>query len=197
VNLFLKLAYAFFKIGMLTVGGGLAMLPIVQHEMVGRGWLTDRQFLDILGIAEMTPGPLAVNTATFVGYRVAAAAHPQQVWLAVVGALVCTLSVCLPSLACVNLLGGVWQRNRNHPCLVRVFSILRPLVTGLVITASLLLVAACLWGEARPGRAMFARPDMHAAVLIASAFAASAFTKVSPVVILGGGVAAGLLLGLT
>ncbi|HOM59461.1 MAG TPA: chromate transporter, partial [Kiritimatiellia bacterium] len=55
MNLLLKLASVFFKIGLLTVGGGLAMIPIVQQEMVGRGWLTNRQFLDILGIAQMTP----------------------------------------------------------------------------------------------------------------------------------------------
>lgn len=195
MNLFIKLAYAFFKIGLLTVGGGLAMLPIVQHEMVSRGWLSDQQFLDILGIAEMTPGPMAVNTATFVGYRVVGAAYPHPLWIAVAGALVCTLAVSLPSLLCVNVFGGFWQRNRNHPCFIRVFGILRPLVTGLVITAAALLVATCLWGDARPGRAIFTCPDLRVAAVVAAAFALTAFTKVSPVFILLGGVAAGLFLG--
>jgi chromate transporter len=195
VTLFLQLAYTFFKIGLLTVGGGLAMLPLVQHEMVQRGWMTQQQFLDILGVAEMTPGPMAVNTATFVGYRVVDAAYPHPFWLSVAGALLCTLAICMPSLLFVNLLGGFWQRHRSHPCLVRVFDILRPLVTGLVATAALLLVGACLWGEGC-GRAHLASPDLRAAALVAAAFGMAAFTKVSPVVILAGGVAAGLLLGL-
>ncbi|MEI7901300.1 MAG: chromate transporter, partial [bacterium] len=86
MNIFLKLTYTFFKIGILTVGGGLAMIPIIQYEMVTRGWLDNQQFLDILGIAQMTPGPMSVNTATFVGYRVVGAVYPQSVWIAVAGA---------------------------------------------------------------------------------------------------------------
>lgn len=195
MELFLKLAYVFLKIGLLTVGGGLAMLPLVQQELVSRGWLTHQQFLDILGIAEMTPGPMAVNTATFVGYRVTDAAYPHPLWIAVAGALVCTLAVCLPSLLCVNALGGFWQRYRSHPCLVRVFDILRPLVTGLVITASVLLVASCLWEGAPALRSCLTRPDLEAAALVAAAFALTVFTKISPVAILAGGAAVGWLAG--
>jgi chromate transporter len=195
MNLFLKLAYAFFKIGLLTVGGGLAMIPIIQHEMVSRGWLDNQQFLDILGIAQMTPGPMSVNTATFVGYRVIGAAHPGSVGVAVAGALVGTLAVCAPSLICINLFGAFWNRNRNHPCMVRVFDILRPLVTGLVITAAVLLVLNALWGDSF--RKVLDRvPDFRMAAIVALAFVLTAFTKVSPVYILLGGACVGLLLGL-
>lgn len=194
MNLFLKLAYAFFKIGLLTVGGGLAMIPIIQHEMVSRGWLDNRQFLDILGIAQMTPGPMSVNTATFVGYRVLGAAYPGSVWLAVAGALVGTAAVCAPSLLCVNLLGAFWNRNRNHPCMVRVFGILRPLVTGLVLTAAALLVMDCVWGDTSRDLLKQA-PDLKALALVAAAFTLTAFTKTSPVTVLLGGAAVGVLLG--
>lgn len=194
MNIFLKLAYVFFKIGILTVGGGLAMIPIIQYEMVSRGWLDTQQFLDILGIAQMTPGPMSVNTATFVGFRVVGAAYPHSVWIAIAGATVGTLAVCAPSLLCINLLGAFWRRNRNHLCMVRVFDILRPLVTGLVITAASLLVLECLWdGEAR---VMLQRlPDLRAAAIVAVAFALTAFTKVSPVYVLLGGAGVGALLG--
>lgn len=195
MNLILKLAYAFFKIGLLTVGGGLAMIPIVQHEMVSRGWLNNQQFLDILGIAEMTPGPMAVNTATFVGYRVMGAAYPHSVWIAVAGALVGTLAVCSPSLICINLLGRFWARNRNHPCMARVFDILRPVVTGLVATAALLLVANCLWNTERLGSDMLRVPDVRAAFLVAVTFALTVFSRVSPVFLLLGGAAAGIVFG--
>jgi len=195
MNLFLKLSYAFFKIGLLTVGGGLAMIPIIQHEMVSRGWLDNRQFLDILGIAQMTPGPMSVNTATFVGYRVLSVAYPGSVWLAVAGALVGTLAVCAPSLLCVNLLGAFWNRNRAHPCMRRVFDILRPLVTGLVLNAAALLVMNCVWGDRF--RDLLERvPDVRALALVAAAFALTAFTKVSPVYVLLGGAAIGVVLGL-
>ncbi len=192
MNIFIRVAYVFFKIGLLTVGGGLAMIPIIQHEMLSRGWLNNQQFLDILGIAQMTPGPMSVNTATFVGYRVVGAAYPGSVALAVLGALVGTLAVCSPSLLCINLLGTFWSRNRSHPCMVKVFNILRPLVTGLVITAAVLLVLECLWGDSF--REVVRRlPDLRAAGIVAVAFALAAFTKVSPVYILLGGAVAGWL----
>ncbi|HRR33323.1 MAG TPA: chromate transporter [Kiritimatiellia bacterium] len=195
MNLFFKLAYAFFKIGLLTVGGGLAMIPIIQHEMVSRGWLDNRQFLDILGIAQMTPGAMSVNTATFVGYRVIADGCSGSLALAVVGALVGTLAVCAPSLVCVNLFGAFWNRNRNHPCMLRIFDVLRPLVTGLVITAAGLLVLHALWGDSF--RAMTERlPDVRMAAIALAAFALTAFSKVSPVYILLGGACAGMVLGL-
>ena len=194
MNIMLRVAYAFFKIGLLTVGGGLAMIPIIQHEMISRGWLDNQQFLDILGIAQMTPGPMSVNTATFVGYRVVGAAYPESVALAVLGALVGTLAVCAPSLLCINLLGAFWSRNRGHPCMVRVFGILRPLVTGLVITAAVLLVLNCLWGDSFC-EVVRRLPDLRAAGIVAVAFALTAFTKISPVYILLGGAVAGALAG--
>jgi len=195
MNLFFKLAYAFFKIGNLTVGGGLAMIPIIQHEMVSRGWLDNQQFLDILGIAQMTPGPMSVNTATFVGYRVIGAAHPGSVWIAVAGAVVGTLAVCAPSLICVNLFGAFWNRHRNHPCMIRVFDVLRPLVTGLVITASVLLVLNALWGDSFRDVLKHV-PDFRMAGIVALAFVLTAFTKVSPVYILLGGACVGTLFGM-
>jgi len=194
MNLFVKLAYAFFKIGILTVGGGLAMIPIIQHEMVSRGWLDNQQFLDILGIAQMTPGPMSVNTATFVGYRVIGAEHPGSVWIALAGALVGTLAVCAPSLICINLMGAFWRRNRNHPCMTRIFDVLRPLVTGLVMAAAGLLVLNALWGDAF-GDVLNRVPDLRMAAIVAVAFALTAFTKLSPVYLLLGGACAGVLLG--
>ena len=190
MNLFVKLAYVFFKVGILTVGGGLAMIPIIQHEMVSRGWLDNQQFLDILGIAQMTPGPMSVNTATFVGYRLIGAAHPGAIWLAVVGALVGTVAVCAPSLVCVNLFGAFWRRNRNHPCMARVFGILRPLVTGLVAVAAILLVRPAL-GESGDVASL----DLLGVGFVAVTFALTAFSKISPVYVLLGGAFAGVLLG--
>jgi len=198
MNIFLNLILVFLKIGLFTVGGGLAMIPIVQHEMVRHGWLTHQQFLDILGISQMTPGPLAVNTATFVGYRVTAGVYPETFGLALLGAFCCTIAVCMPSMLCVNAFSGYWTRNREHPCFQRVFTILRPVVAGLVITAAASLIITCLWGDAtKPLPALLKTPpDLKALTLATLAFIATAFTKTSPILIVAGGLVAGVLLAL-
>ena len=129
---------SFFKIGLFTLGGGLAIVSLVQQEMLARGWLTNAEFLDILGIAQMTPGPIGVNTATFVGYR-AAAGQGAGVWTALAVSLVATLSVSLPSVLGVHFGGGWFDRNRERTVVRRVFAILRPLVAGFVVAAGVAL----------------------------------------------------------
>jgi chromate transporter len=133
---------AFFKIGLLTLGGGLAIISLVQQEMLSRGWLTNEQFLDILGVAQMTPGPIGVNTATFVGYRVASLQGFSEV-TAVAVALFATVSVVLPSIVGVHFGGGWFNRNRDQPWVVCVFSVLRPLVAGFVTAAGVTLALDC------------------------------------------------------
>lgn len=191
----LKLAYVFMKIGLLTVGGGLAMIPIVQQEMISQGWLTHQQFLDVLGISQMTPGPLAVNTATFVGYRVTALSHPGAGFLLpAVGALCCTVAVCLPSLLCVNAFGRYWATHHDHPCLKRIFDLLRPIVTGLVFVAALTLIVNSLWGVDKITGALFKEmPNLASLAIATVAFGLTAFTRISPIRVLLAGIAAGIL----
>ena len=191
MTLLIRIAGVFIKVGLLTIGGGLAMIPLLQSEMVSRGWLTNQGFLDILGIAQITPGPISVNTATFVGYRIIRAANPDHLWLPCIGALVGTLAVCIPSLICVNTLGSFWQNHREHPCMVKTFSILRPVVTGLVTVAAILLIREALWGEAAP---LTQTPDLKAALIALAAFLLTAFTKFSPFYVLGLGMMIGILL---
>jgi len=177
----LALAVAFSRIGLLTIGGGMAMLPLMQAEMTARGWLSEREFIDILGIAEMTPGPMAVNTATFVGYRVSG----------VGGAAVATAALCLPSLLCVCVLGFLWTRNRNHPLANRIMAILRPLVAGLILAVALNLLRVCLWPS---GLSLPTGVDWRALLVAAGVCGVSAGTKVHPVLVLTTGTLAGALL---
>ncbi len=125
---------SFFKIGLFTIGGGLAIIPLVQQEMLSRGWLTSEEFIDILGIAQMTPGPIGVNTATFVGYRVPFI-QGYPVYAAVIVSLIASAAVVLPSVIGVHFGGRWFERNRKKPWMERIFLILRPLVTGFILAA--------------------------------------------------------------
>ncbi|MBP5320889.1 MAG: chromate transporter [Kiritimatiellae bacterium] len=190
MNLLLRIAGVFIKVGLLTIGGGLAMIPLLQHEMVSRGWLTNQTFLDILGIAQITPGPITVNTATFVGYKILRAANPDHLWLPCIGALVGTLAVCVPSVICIGTLGRFWQKHRDHPCMIAVFKILRPLVTGLVTIAAIVLIREALWESASP---LAQLPELRAALIALAAFVLTAFTRTSPFIVLFGGMIIGML----
>lgn len=133
---------SFFKIGLFTLGGGLAIVPLIQQEMAANNWLETSQFLDILGIAQATPGPIGLNTATFVGYRVASL-QGAGVMACLGVALAASVAVMLPSVASVHLVGGWFERNKNRPSVVSVFKLLRPLVAGFVTAAGVALVLEC------------------------------------------------------
>jgi len=130
----LELFWSFFKIGLFTVGGGYAMLALIQREIVEHGWLTLEEFIDILAVAEMTPGPIAVNAATFVGFRTAS----------YLGAVTATGAVVLPSLIGILLISRAWQKYKDSPAVVAVFKGVRPTVAGLIISVALTLGATVL-----------------------------------------------------
>lgn len=124
----IRLFFEFFKVGLFTFGGGYAMIPLIQKDIVeGHHWLTMEQFTDIVAIAEMTPGPIAVNSATFVGYKVA------KLW----GALVSTLGVVLPSFLIIWAIASIFLSFQDNPIVQAAFKGLRPAVLGMIIVAAL------------------------------------------------------------
>ena len=174
---FLTLVCSFFKIGLFTIGGGLVIIPLIQREMVTRGWMTTEQFLDIIGIAQSTPGPIGVNTATFVGYRVIEALG-GGLGISLFGALVATLAVTAPSVICVHFGGGWFERNREKKWVRRVFMVIRPLVALLVTWAGIDLSRECLSGAAH----------LVPVVVAAVGFVLTVTKKISPLwsLLLGG-----------
>ena len=117
---------SFFKIGAFTFGGGYAMIPLIQKEAVEkRQWVTDEDILDIIAIAESTPGPIAINSATFVGYKAAG----------VLGSVCATLGVVLPSFAIILLLSYVLQEFREFKPVVYAFNGIRAGVLALLVKA--------------------------------------------------------------
>ena len=129
--IYLELLWSFFQIGLFSIGGGYAAMPLIQHQVVDvHPWLTMTQFADIMTIAEMTPGPIAINSATFVGIQVAG----------IPGALVSTLGCVLPSCAIVMALAYVYYRFRGLTMVQGVLAGLRPAVVAMIASAGISLV---------------------------------------------------------
>ena len=124
----LELFLSFLKIGLFSIGGGYAAMPLIREQVVvSHPWLTMSEFTDLITIAEMTPGPIAVNSATFVGMRLAG----------ITGALISTLGVIIPSLIIVSLLYFLYRRYRELPMLQSVLAALRPTVVAMISSAGL------------------------------------------------------------
>ena len=137
--IYLKLFFSFLKIGMFSVGGGYAAMPLIQSEVVsGHGWLSMGEFTDLITIAEMTPGPNAVNSATIVGIRIAG----------VPGAFAATFGCIFPSCIIVSLLAFIYRKYKNVSVLQNILAGLRPAVVALIAGAGISLLRAVAVGEA-------------------------------------------------
>lgn len=132
--LYLQLFYTFFKIGLFGFGGGYAMLSMIQGEVVTRHhWLTTQEFTDIVAISQSTPGPIGINSATYVGYTATG-----NIW----GSILATSAVVLPSFILMLTISKFFLKYQKHPAVEAVFSGLRPAVVGLLASAALLLMNA-------------------------------------------------------
>lgn len=129
-----QLLYSFFKIGLFAFGGGYAMIPLIQAEIVGHRWLTAQEFANVVAISQMTPGPIAVNSATFVGYRI----------MGLGGALVATIGVILPSFLLTLLVARFVFANQNHPIVKGLFAGIRPAVVALITSAAIFLLPSSI-----------------------------------------------------
>lgn len=122
-----ELFFRFLKIGTCSFGGGYASLALIREETVQKtGWLTEADFTGLCAIAEMTPGPVALNAASFTGWQTAGLA----------GALAATLGCILPSVCIVTLLSGLYLRHGNHPLLRNILSSMRPVICAMVVCAA-------------------------------------------------------------
>ena len=126
-----RLFVSYLKIGFFGFGGGYAMLSLIHSEVVVRNqWLTNGEFSDIVAISQMTPGPIAINSATYIGYEVAG----------VLGSVVATVSVCLPALTIMMLITRFFLRLRDNRYVRGVVMGMRPVVVGMIASAALLLI---------------------------------------------------------
>lgn len=139
--IYLQLFFSFLQVGLFSVGGGYAAMPLIQSQVVElHPWLTLQEFTDLITIAEMTPGPIAVNSATFVGIRIAG----------VPGAIIATLGCITPALILVSLLAYVYKKYRDLSTLQNVLACLRPAVVALILGAGLSILSMVLFSGAAP-----------------------------------------------
>ncbi len=134
-----QLFISYLKIGFFGFGGGYAMLSLIQNEVVVQHqWLTNAEFADIVAISQITPGPIAINSATYVGYTVGE--HAGGMLLGVIGAVVATFAVCLPALTLMLLITRFFLKLRNNPIVDGAMKAMRPVVIGMIAAAALLLM---------------------------------------------------------
>ncbi len=180
--IYIELFFTFFVIGMFTIGGGYAMLSLIQNQVVTvHGWIDDTTFTDIVAISQMTPGPIGINSATYIGYEVLSEAGASEL-MSILGSFTATFAVVLPSFIIVLLLAKVYNRWKDHPIFKGVLTGLRPAVLGLIGTAAL--------GLATPDNFI----DWKSFVICIVAFVALYFKKLGPFSIIGLGALVGLVI---
>lgn len=170
MQIYLSLFTTFLKIGLFGFGGGYAMLPLIQHEVVAAPhcWLSMKDFIDIVAISQMTPGPIAVNSATYVGYTVTG-----SFW----GAVIATFGVCLPPLVIMLLISKFYLKFRDNHYMDMTFAGLKPAIIGLIAAAALTLMNSHNFIDFKSG------------LIFAAVFAATVY-KIDPIkLILASGLA--------
>ncbi|MCF0116936.1 MAG: chromate transporter [Bacilli bacterium] len=131
--IYLLLFLEFFKIGLFTFGGGYAMIPLVRETVVAHSWLTEEAFYDLIGICESTPGPIAINMATYVG----------SIQGGIFGSICATLGVVLPSYIIILLIAAILTKFINNPHVQKVLSGIKYVVVGLILSSGIILVLKC------------------------------------------------------
>ncbi len=180
--IYVELFMTFFVIGIFTIGGGYAMLSLIQAQVVTvHQWITEQEFTDIVAISQMTPGPIGINSATYIGYTVVQQTGACQ-FLCVLGSFTTTLAIVLPSFIIVLALCRVYSKFSHNRLFEGVMSWLRPTVIGLIGAAAVILITPDNF------------PDFKSWILFAAAFIAGIFFKVSPFILIIAGGIAGLLL---
>lgn len=180
--IYLQLFYTFFKIGLFGFGGGYAMLSMIQGEVVTRyHWLTPQEFTDIVAISQMTPGPIGINSATYVGFTATGN---------VLGSAIATFAVVLPSFILMLTISKFFLKYQKHPAIEAVFGGLRPAVVGLLASAALVLMNVENFGSPTEDSYSFA----ISCLIFIIAFVGTRKYKVNPILMIVLCGVAGLLL---
>ena len=182
--IYLELLWTFLKIGAFTIGGGYAMLPLIQEEVLARGWMNQEMIVDFIAVSESTPGPFAVNMATFVGAEVGG----------IFGAVCATLGVVLPSFLIILVIAKCFERFRESKIIQGCMKGLKPAVVGLIGTA-VLSVGRTVFAPNGFGAAVFTEAGFYTAGMICLLSVILAFRKVHPILIICMSAVLGIVFG--
>ncbi|MBD5226059.1 MAG: chromate transporter [Bacteroidales bacterium] len=175
--IYLKLIWSYLKIGLFGFGGGYAMLSLIEKEIVGPGWITEKMFTDIVAISQMTPGPIGINSATYIGYAAPMhAGYDNPLW-GLLGSVICTLVVVLPSFLLVAYTSHFISRHKESIVVRGIFAGLRPVVIGLIASAALLLMNEANFGSD-------SREIWISVVIAILSLTTVLFTKIHPILVI-------------
>ena len=196
LTLLLQLAWTFFIIGAFTIGGGYAMLSLIQNQVVvEHPWISESAFTDIVAVSQMTPGPVGINSATYVGYNVLVNATGSQL-LGVCGSLTATLALMIPSFIIMLLIVKFYQKFKTSKLYAGTMDWLKPCVVGLIGAAAVILILKTTWTGYTPSIQIVADnfPDWKSWVLLGGAFVASYWGKVNPIYVILAGAVLGIVI---
>ena len=191
-----QLAWTFFVIGAFTIGGGYAMLSLIQNQVVvEHPWISEGTFTDIVAVSQMTPGPIGINSATYVGYDVLFNATGNHL-LGILGSATATLALILPSFLIMLLIVRFYVKFRSSKLYAGTMDWLKPAVVGLIGAAAVILILKTTWTGGVPTVRVVREnfPDWKSWCLLAGAFVAAYWGKVNPIYIILSGAVLGLLL---
>ena len=194
--IFIELFFTFFLIGTFTIGGGYAMLSLIQHQVVTvHGWITDTAFADMVAVSQMTPGPIGINSATYIGYSVIESTGAGPL-MGMLGSFTATFAVILPSFLIVLFIVKAYDRIRDNNLFKGTMKGLRPVVIGLIGSAALVLIfdVDLSGGGYRVGVIQENFSGWKSWAIAASAFVAAFRFKVHPILIIAASGLSGWLL---
>lgn len=189
--IFLQLFFTFFKIGAFTFGGGYAMLPLIQKEVVSLGWMTNETILNFIAVSESTPGPFAINMSTYVGQ---AMGGQYGLWGNLFGAFCATLGVVLPSFIIILLVAKFFEAFKESRYVKGCMAGLKPAVIGLIGSA-IVTNGATVFFPAGISLSVFATVEFISAVVIFALALVLALKKVHPILIVLVSAALGIAVG--
>ena len=196
MSLMLRLYLEFFKVGLFSVGGGMATIPFLNDLADSTGWFTRAQLADMIAVGESTPGPIGVNMATYVGFLTGSGGSGSMA-AGILGAAVATLGLITPSVIVILIIARVLKAFRSNVYVERCFYGLRPASTGLIAAAGLSVAVTTLW----PGKALsFAAVNWKGCVLaLALWFFSARFSKTKglhPILFIAAAALAGIIFSL-
>ncbi len=179
--IYLYLMWTFFKIGLFGFGGGYAMISLIHNEIVvSHQWISASEFTDIVAISQMTPGPIGINAATYVGYAAIQNAGYDGQLYGILGSAAATFALVLPSFILMLIISRFFLKHKNNPNVESVLTGLRPAVVGLIAAAALLLMNRENFGSYDTDLFTF----IVSIIIFAATFIATKFFKINPILMI-------------